>query len=149
MVLAELKEKQKAGKVQNKKKILCKNCGNNNPISSSFCNSCGAQLNSQVTSTTSNNFKSSNNELPDQEFYIYENLGEGFRIQYPSDWIVLDEQQERPRIVDFLSPLEDASDNYREPFGILKFIYNFIFSINDFVNNELNSLNKDNDVKVI
>jgi len=150
MVLTEIKEKQKVGKIQNKKSILCKNCGNNNPLSSAFCNKCGTQINSSVTpATTANKLENNNIELQNQIFDAYENLSEGIRIQYPSDWIVLDEQQERPKIVDFLSPLEDPSDNYREPFSILKFIYDFVFSIDDFVKNEINNLNKDNNVTII
>jgi hypothetical protein len=53
---------------------------------------------------------------------------------------VLDEQRERPTIVSFVSPLEDQSDNYREPFVILKLIHDNLFSFDDFVKNEMNAL---------
>ncbi len=79
----------------------------------------------------------------------YELLSEGFRIQYPSDWVVLDEQQERPTIVSFVSPLEDSSDNYREPFNILKFIYDHVFTFEDFAKSETNELAKNSNITII
>lgn len=62
---------------------------------------------------------------------------------------MLDEQQERPTIVSFVSPLEYSSDNYREPFSILKFIYDHVFTFDDFVKSETNELSKNSNITII
>jgi hypothetical protein len=63
-----------------------------------------------------------------RNFQTYESPIYGFRIQYPSDWekIEFSDVQEGNRkiIVNFVSPLESQSDNFREYFiierGLLK-----------------------------
>jgi hypothetical protein len=125
-ILAHLKETQKAEKAQTKKRIHCKNCGKNKEDKSLFCNNCGTALNPNTAATTTTKNDDgikTHSEFENTVFETYELLSEGIRIQYPSNWIVLEDQQESPTIAAFLSPLEDQSDNYREPLVILKFTY--------------------------
>ncbi|MFL6322901.1 MAG: PsbP-related protein [Nitrososphaeraceae archaeon] len=58
-----------------------------------------------------------------KNFLIYENPAYGFKIQYPSDWEKIEftggvEEGHRKIIINFVSPLESASDNFREYFII-------------------------------
>lgn len=150
-ILAQLKEMQKAEKARTKKGIICKNCGKSNADKSLFCNMCGTSLNSKTTTTatTNNNKNKIHSEFEDVDFETYELLSEGIRIHYPSDWIVLEDQLESPTIAAFLSPLEDQSDNYREPLVILKFAYEKNFELDEYIENEFKDFHKDSNIKII
>jgi eukaryotic-like serine/threonine-protein kinase len=61
--------------------------------------------------------------MTSKNFIIYESPAYGFRIQYPSDWEKIEfsggvEEGHRKIIVNFVSPLESASDTFREYFII-------------------------------
>jgi PsbP-like protein len=58
-----------------------------------------------------------------KNFLIYESSAYGFKIQYPSGWEKIEfsggiEESHRKIIVNFVSPLEGASDTFREYFII-------------------------------
>lgn len=51
------------------------------------------------------------------DFITYRNLERGVRIDYPSNWQIVEDLM--GSIVAFFTPLEDASDNYRENVNVV------------------------------
>jgi hypothetical protein len=81
---------------------------------------------SQATTTTNN-------------FLLYDNVTNGFRIEYPSNW----QKIEKPLTssINFISPFESDKDRYKEIIDVSFLGFTNDTSLNDWVNYTINFLN--------
>jgi eukaryotic-like serine/threonine-protein kinase len=77
-------------------------------------------------------------------FLTYVNPQDGFKIQYPSNWEKIEfsrgiVEENRSILVNFISPLEDASDGFREYFIIEKGNLSSHLSVKQYVDRHINT----------
>jgi eukaryotic-like serine/threonine-protein kinase len=77
-------------------------------------------------------------------FLTYVNPQDGFKIQYPSNWEKIEfsrgiVEENRSILVNFISPLEDASDVFREYFIIEKGNLSSHLSVKQYVDRHINT----------
>ena len=103
--------------------------------------------NCQQSAAQTINTPSENVVRKTSEFVMYTNPIYGFKILYPANWEKIDfgqtiEEDDRHIVVTFLSPLEDTLDRFREYLIIQVGEIMFNRSLEQYVDNQVNSLRR-------
>ena len=103
--------------------------------------------NCQQSAAQTINTSSENVVRKTSEFVMYTNPIYGFKILYPANWEKIDfgqaiEEDDRHIVVTFLSPLEDTLDRFREYLIIQVGEIMFNRSLEQYVDNQVNSLRR-------